>query len=183
MQWVRYLCWNWRIGNFGTSAIIARYMRDCNAMTIINNRYRVVQAKRRSSSISIQWYALSQDTMGMWKHTYKHSYTRIHTCICRSVSVRRGALLYSLPIGANISLSAFYAYESYDYNVSPTSDWNYAIKVCMYVCVITSTHWSWPDWLIDGPQCIHDVQPARLHSRQQPLQPNKYALLLLLLLL
>jgi hypothetical protein len=43
--------------------------------------------------------------------------------------VHRGALLYSLPIGTNFTEIDYYALESFDYTISPTKSWNYAIKV------------------------------------------------------
>lgn len=45
-------------------------------------------------------------------------------------SVMRGSLLYSLPIGLNFTiLNHYYGYvnQSNDYQILPTSSWNYAL--------------------------------------------------------
>lgn len=44
-----------------------------------------------------------------------------------SAAVFRGAILYGLEIGQNQSVLASYAFESKDYQVLPTTAWNYAL--------------------------------------------------------
>eukprot|EP01116_Phalansterium_solitarium_P013518 TRINITY_DN30900_c0_g1_i1.p1 TRINITY_DN30900_c0_g1~~TRINITY_DN30900_c0_g1_i1.p1 ORF type:complete len:747 (-),score=282.91 TRINITY_DN30900_c0_g1_i1:136-2376(-) len=46
-----------------------------------------------------------------------------------SVAVFRGALLYGLSIGENFTTLATYAFESRDYSVQPTTNWNVALVI------------------------------------------------------
>lgn len=46
-----------------------------------------------------------------------------------TVSVHRGALMYSLPIKGNYTMLNQYAFESRDYQVLPLTEWRYALQV------------------------------------------------------
>lgn len=52
---------------------------------------------------------------------------RVEPWLTSSVVVRRGALLYALQMGQNITQLAYYAFNSTDLQVLPTSAWNYAL--------------------------------------------------------
>jgi hypothetical protein len=52
---------------------------------------------------------------------------RVSTWYNGTVSVARGALVYALAIGENVTTLASYAFQSKDYQVEPTTPWNYAL--------------------------------------------------------
>jgi hypothetical protein len=52
---------------------------------------------------------------------------RVSTWYNGSVSISRGALVYALSIGENATVLASYAFQSKDYQVQPTTPWNYAL--------------------------------------------------------
>lgn len=48
-----------------------------------------------------------------------------------TVTVHRGALMYSLPIQGNYTVLNTYAFQSRDYQVLPLSEWRFALEVCV----------------------------------------------------
>lgn len=48
-----------------------------------------------------------------------------------TVTVHRGALMYSVPITGNYTMLNQYAYQSRDYQVQPLTEWRYALAVSL----------------------------------------------------